>query len=116
MILNYRIKVKTYFTTYFGLQSLSASVDTLVCFLQFMARTSGFPHLKHLLASVKFLHNALGHGFPEDNFQLDMSMQGLKRRLAKVPFHRPKPSCVEMNICTILYLKFTDPFNFNPFY
>ena len=61
-------------------------MDTLVCFMQFMARTSGFQHLKHLLASVKFLHNALGHVFPEDNFQLDMSMQGLKRRLAKVPF------------------------------
>ena len=51
-----------------------------------MARTSGFPHLKHLLSSVKYLHQALNHTFPMESFQLDMTMQGLKRRLAKVPF------------------------------
>ena len=75
-----------FFTTYFNLPILPASVDSLVCFLEFMARSCGHGHLKHLLSSIKFLHLALGLNFPEDSFQLDMTMQGLKRRLARVPF------------------------------
>lgn len=51
-----------------------------------MAQTSGFPHLKHLLCSVKFLHEGLDKPFPVNSFMIDMTMQGLKRRLAKVPF------------------------------
>ena len=50
-----------------------------------MARTSGHGHLKHLLSSIRFLHLALGINFP-GSFQLDMTMQGLKRKLARVPF------------------------------
>ena len=61
-------------------------MDTLVFFLEFIARTSGYSHLKHLLSSVKFLHEALDEPFPINSFMLDMTMQGLKRRLAKVPF------------------------------
>ena len=75
-----------YFTNYFGLQQLPVSVDTLVCFMEFMARTSGYGHLKHLYSSVKFLHEAQDEIFPENNFQIDTTMQGLKRRLANVPF------------------------------
>ena len=66
------------------LQTLT--VDTLTCYLEFMARSSGYPHLKHLLSSVKFMHEALDQPFPTNNFMIDMMMQGLKRRLAKVPF------------------------------
>ena len=80
------IRQYLYFTNYFRLQQLPASVDTLVCFLEFMARTSGYGHLKHLFSSIKFLHEALNYEFPENNFQLDTTMQGLKRRLANVPF------------------------------
>ena len=75
-----------YFTLYFKIKPLPATVDTLVCFVEFMSRTSGHPHLKHLLTSVKFLHDALDLKFPVNSFQLDMTMQGLKRRLARVPF------------------------------
>lgn len=75
-----------YFTNYFQLQQLPASVDTLVCFLEFMAKTSGYGHLKHLYSSVKYLHIALDYDFPENSFQVDTTMQGLKRRLANVPF------------------------------
>ena len=75
-----------FFALYFTLPILPASVDHLVCFLELMSRTSGYQHLKHLLHSVKFLHQALDMSFPEDSFQLDVTMQGLKRRLAKVPF------------------------------
>ena len=75
-----------YFTNYFRLQQLPASPDTLICFLEFMARTSGYNHLKHLYSSVKYLHEALDYDFPENNFQIDTTLQGLKRRLANVPF------------------------------
>ena len=80
------IRQYLYFTLYFKLPTWPTSVDTLVCFLEFMARTSGYSHLKHLLSSVKFLHEALDEPFPINSFMLDMTMQGLKRRLAKVPF------------------------------
>ena len=75
-----------YFTLHFKLSPVPTTVDTLVCFLEFMARTVGHPHLKHLLSSVKFMHEALEMPFPVNSFQVDMTMQGLKRRLAKVPF------------------------------
>ena len=75
-----------FFTLYFMVPILPATVDPLVCFLELMSRTSGYQHLKHLLHSVKFLHQALDLPFPEESFQLDMSMQGLKRKLARVPF------------------------------
>lgn len=61
-------------------------MDSVVIFLEFMSRSSGYGHLKHILSSLKFLHQALNIKFPEENFQLDMTMQGLKRRLAHVPF------------------------------
>ena len=75
-----------YFTLHYKLQPWPVSVDTLTCFLEFMARTSGFPHLKHLLCSVKFLHEELDQPFPTISFMVDMTMPGLKRRLARVPF------------------------------
>ena len=75
-----------YFTNHFRQQQLPVSVDTLVCFLEFMAKTSSYGHLKHLLSSVKYLHVALDYEFPENSFQVDTTMQGLKRRLANVPF------------------------------
>ena len=75
-----------YFALYFSLPILPAEVDPLVCFLELMSRSCGYQHLKHVLHSVKFIHQALDLPFPEGNFQLDMTMQGLKRKLARVPF------------------------------
>ena len=75
-----------FFTVYFLLPILPATVDSVICYLEFMARSSSFGHLKHLLSSLKFLHLALGHKFPEGDFMIDMTMQGLKRKLACVPF------------------------------
>ena len=75
-----------YFCLYFSIPILPAQVDPIVCFLQLMSRTCGYQHLKHVLHSIKFVHQALDKPFPENNFQLDMTLQGLKRRLAKVAF------------------------------
>ena len=80
------IRQYLYFTLYFLLPILPSSVDTLICFLEFMSLTSSYEHLKHLLSSVKFLHEAYDLPFPVNNFKLDMTLQGLKRRLAKVAF------------------------------
>ena len=75
-----------FFTTYFSLPVIPATPDMLVCFLELMARTSGYEHLKHCLSSVKYLHIAQNIPFPENNFQVDATMQGLKRKLAGVAF------------------------------
>ena len=80
------IRQYLFFVYYFRLQVLPASVDTVACFLEFMGLTSSYGHLKHLLSAVKFLHLAYDLNFPTTSFMLDMTMQGLKRRLARVPF------------------------------
>ena len=75
-----------FFALYFMIPVLPATVDPLLCFFELMSRTCGHQHLKHVLHSVKFLHQALNLPFPEGDFKLDMTMQGLKRKLARVPF------------------------------
>ena len=80
------IRQYLYFVNYFLLPTLPATRETVICFLEFMSLTSTYGHLKHLLSAVKFLHLAYNVYFPSDDFQVDMTMQGLKRRLAHVPF------------------------------
>ena len=75
-----------YFTTYFSLRPLPADESTIALFLEFMGRTVGYGHLKHLLRSVGYIHEALDLKCPSDSFQVQTTLHGLKRRLAKVPF------------------------------
>ena len=75
-----------YFTTFFSLKSLPATPDSLICFCEFLARSSSFQHIKHCIHAVQFLHESLDIDFPWRSFQLDMTLQGLKRRLARVAF------------------------------
>ena len=75
-----------YFTTFFSLKSLPATSDSLICFCEFLARSSSFQHIKHCIHAVQFLHESLDVDFPCRSFQLDMTLQGLKRRLARVAF------------------------------
>jgi hypothetical protein len=75
-----------FFTIYFSFKILPAATDSLVCFCEFMARSVSFQHVKHCLHAVQFLHQSLNIPYPCDSFQLDMTLQGLKRRLARVPF------------------------------
>ena len=65
-----------FFSVYFLLPVLPSTVDSVICYLEFMSRTSGFGHLKHLLSSLQFLHLALGYKYLENNFMIDMTMQG----------------------------------------
>ena len=80
------IRTYVFFITYFDLPMLPASAENICRFLELLALTSGYGHLKNVLSSVKYLHAAYGHVFPSSNFNLETTMQGLKRRLAKTPF------------------------------
>ena len=80
------IRTYTFFSTYFDLPMLPASPRNLCLFLELMALTSGYGHIKNVLSSVKYLHEAYGHSFPVRDFDLDTTLQGLKRRLARTPF------------------------------
>ena len=84
MISNIRSYI--FFIKYFNLPVLPAEPLNLCRFLELMALTSGYGHLKNVLSSVKYLHEAYGHTFPANDFNLDTTLQGLKRRLAKTPF------------------------------
>ena len=75
-----------FFTAYFNLVPIPTSESSVVLFLEFMARTAGYKHIKHLLSCVCYLHNALNYSFTTYSFQIRSTLQGLKRRLAKVPF------------------------------
>ena len=80
------IRTYIFFIIYFSLPLLpTASVD-LCRFLELLALTCGYGHLKNVLSSVKYLHEAYGYKFPSNDFNLDTTLQGLKRRLAKTPF------------------------------
>ena len=80
------IRTYVFFVTFFSLPLLPASPLNLCNFMELMALTSGYGHLKNILASVKYLHEAYSHPFPSNDFSLDTTMQGLKRRLARTPF------------------------------
>ena len=75
-----------YFTMFFSIKILPATTDSLVCFCEFMARSVSFQHIKHCVHSVQFLHQSLDIPFPSNSFQLDMTLQGLKRKLSRVAF------------------------------
>ena len=80
------IRTYTFFTSFFSLPFLPAEPSNLCRFMELMALTSGYGHLKNVLSSVKYLHEAYSYSFPSNDFNLDATMQGLKRRLAKTPF------------------------------
>ena len=80
------IRSYAFFTTYFSLPFLPADPTNLCQFMELMALTCGYGHLKNVLSSVKYIHEAYGHNFPSNDFNLDTTLQGLKRRLAKTPF------------------------------
>ena len=80
------IRTFFYFCTYFSLAALPASPETLCYFAELMALTVSFGHIKNILSSVKYLHAAYNLEYPSNDFGLDATLQGLKRKLAKTPF------------------------------
>ena len=89
------IRQYLYFTLHFNLRPFPTTVDTLVCYMEFMARTAGHPHLKHLLSSVKYVHQALELQYPVNSFQVDTTMLGLKSSFSSAA---PDSNCPEENV------------------
>ena len=79
------IRTFFFFCRYYDLCALPASPTILMCFAELMSLTVSYGHIKNLLSSVKFLHQAYNLPYPANDFSLDMTLQGLKRKLAKTP-------------------------------
>lgn len=80
------IRTFFYFSTYFGLAALPASATTLCYFVELMALTVSYGHIKNIMSSIKYLHTAYNYQYPANDFGLDVTLQGLKRKLARTPF------------------------------
>ena len=74
-----------FFTVFFGLCPLPASTENLVLFTELLAVTVGYDHIKAIIGSVGFLHQIFDLPFQRDSFQLRLTLQSLKRRLARAP-------------------------------
>ena len=79
------IRSWAYFCSYFNLEITPASVQNIIWFLELNSVTSGYAHVKHLLRSVHFLHQATNTPFPTGSFEIETTLQGLKRRLSSKP-------------------------------
>ena len=84
--------IRTWFTFcyYFNINPLPATSESIVPFMELMAITVSYDHIKHLLHAVKFLHEAKGLLYPDHNFDIVTTLHGLKRKLARVP-HQALP-------------------------
>ena len=71
------------FTIFFGLCLLPASIDNVILFAELMAVTSGYDHIKNIIGSLGFLHKILDIPFDRDSFRLRLTLQSLKRKLAR---------------------------------
>ena len=74
-----------YFSIYFGLDILPALPENLCMFMELMSNSSTYGHCKNVLSSVKYIHTATGYDFPTNNFGLETTLQGIKRRLKGTP-------------------------------
>ena len=79
------IKQWLFFTIFFGLCVLPASVDNIILFAELMAVSSGYEHIKNVIGSIGFLHKILDLPFDRDSFRLRLTLQSLKRKLARAP-------------------------------
>ena len=76
------IRTWIFFCLNFDFPIYPAQVRHLILFLEFNSETSKYEHLKHLLYCVKYLHMCKDIPFPANSFELDATLQGLKRRLS----------------------------------
>ena len=74
-----------FFTVFFSLCCLPASTDDLILFTELMALTCGYDHIKAVIGSIGFLHKLFDLPFDRDSFRLRLTLQSLKRKLARAP-------------------------------
>ena len=80
------IRTFFYFCVFFNLQPLPASATSLCYFAELMAITVSYGHIKNILSSIKYLHASYNLTYPENDFGLDTTLEGLKKKLARTPF------------------------------
>ena len=74
-----------YFSIYFNISVLPASPEHLSLFMELMSRTCGYDHCTNVLSSIKYLHGATSYIFPSEDFGLEETLQGIKRKKAGTP-------------------------------
>ena len=79
--------IRTWFTVcvFFNFPPLPATAETVIPFLELMAITVTYNHLKHLLTAIKFYHQTQGNEFPDHDFDIVNTLHGLKRKLLHTP-------------------------------
>ena len=79
--------IRTWLTVcvFFNICPVPATAETVTPFLELMALTVTYGHLKHLLTSVKFYQQTQGHEFPDHDFDIVNTLHGLKRKLMHTP-------------------------------
>ena len=96
------------FTIFFGLILLPARTEDLILFTELMALSCGYDHIKAVIGSIGFLHKNLDLPFPGDSFQLRLTLQSFKRKLAKAP-NQALPISPEHLVAMYRYIDISDP-------
>ena len=107
---NLRSAIKTFvlFCVKFGRRICPTDRSTLMSFAQLMSLTVGYGHIKNLFWGIKLMHKALDAVFPEDDFQVDTTLQAIKRQLAGTPF-QTLPITPEILTRLYLFVDIKDP-------
>ena len=71
------------FCVAFNTPFLPVTRDALLGFIELFSRSCGYDHIKHVVASIKFLHDFTGNKFVGESFEFDVLLRGLKRKKAK---------------------------------
>ena len=78
------------FCSYFSLQPLPASLQTLCLYVQFLSRSMVPPSIRNYLSGVKHMHVVLGYEFPySSNLVLKLVFRGIERLHPHVPQRAP---------------------------
>ena len=60
-------------------------MDDVILFAELMAISSGYEHIKNVIGSIGFLQKVLDLPFDRDSFRLRLTLQSLKKKLARAP-------------------------------
>ena len=92
------------FCVTFNVTFIPTSRETLLGFIDLLSRSCGYDHIKHIIASIRFLHQYKGLEFIGDTFEFSILYRSLQRKLAK-PTKQALPITPEM---MILMYQFVD--------
>ena len=96
------------FTIFFGLALLPARSEDLILFTELMALSCGYDHIKAVISSIGFLHKNFNLPTPNDSFQLKLTLQSLKRKLARAP-NQALPISPDHLVAMYRFIDISDP-------